>query len=341
MRAWKLSTLLTASAACLPLPALGADCRILAEVDRQLVVARADGSILATLAGGEHGWWVAASFSPDGRYVLYSQHPAVYGDPVDIHLAELDGSELDVLRVTADAERDWDIQSIIEIDWFDDDRFWYSGRVGFRGRYVDVWKIAPRIGFATSELESRLAVLGGPCTFSPELNVVACAFEDHLASGISLFDYRKAVGGELLPQADPPDDYDAFVLAVKRQGADRETGAEGLTWDPEGRRLLFVVRGAQRLELGTLEGHGEGTGGWSLNLRALTGIESGVRAIRVTKGGHELLTDAGPFWVGQDIDKASAHGALEARAVEKSDAALPAGLKEFMVLDRWCPGGRK
>jgi hypothetical protein len=248
----------------------------------------------------------------------------------------VDGSELDVLRVTADEERSWDVESISDIDWFDDNSFWTFGRVGFQGLYVDVWKFDPKFGFATAELVSRLAALGGPCTFSPELELVACAYEDWVHSAVLLFDYRKAVDGKLLPEADPHD-YDSFALAAK-QGADRDTRAEGLTWDPEHRRLLFVVRGAQRLELGTLEG-GEGTSGWKLNLRALTGIESGVNAVRAKQGGYELLTYAGPFRVHLDSDGASPRGALEARPVEKSEAPRAPGLKEHLVLDRWCPGG--
>jgi len=340
MRAWKLLTLLTASAVCLPLPALGAECRILAESDRQLVLARDDGSTLAALADGEHGWITAASFSPDGRYILYSDYPAMYGGPAEIHLAEVDGSEVAVLRVTSDENRIWDIESISDIDWFDDHHFWTFGRFGRRGVYVDVWKIDPRFGFATSELESRLAAFGGPCTFSPELELVACAYEDELDSAIFLYDYRKAVDGKGLPEVDPSDDYDAFVLAV-RQGAERDTAAEGLTWDPEHRRLLFVVRGTERLELGTLEGHGEGTGGWNLHLRALTGIGYGVEAIRARKGGFELLTGAGPFWVGRDSDEASTHEALEARAVETPEVPRTPALKKLTILDRWCPGGRE
>jgi hypothetical protein len=261
----------------------------------------------------------------------------MFGDPAEIHLAEVDGSELDVLRVTADEERSWDVESISDIDWFEDDSFWSFGRFGRRGLYVDVWKIDPRFGFATSRLASRLGAFGGPCAFSPELKLVACAFEDLVKSGIALFDFRKAVDGKLLPQTDPPEGYDVFALAAK-QGADRDSRAEGLTWDPERRRLLFVVRGAERLELGTLEG-GEGTGGWKLNLRALTGIESGVNTVRARQGGFELLTDAGPFRVHLDSDGASTRGALEARAVEKPEAPRPPGLKEHMVLDRWCPGG--
>lgn len=323
-------------------PAVGGDCRFATTVDRRLVVTGEDGKPVATLGGGERGKW-AAAWSPDGRYILYSLHPRMYGDPVDVHLAKADGTEVDVLRVTAAEPRDWDIESIIEIHWLDDERFWHFGRVGFRGRYVDIWRIAPK--FALSELESRLAVLGGPCTFSPDLRVVACVTDDLVASTIALFDYRKAVSGDPPPQADPPEDYDAYVFADKYRKADRDARVEGgLHWGSGGRKLVFAVRRAGRLEMGTLERRGKGTKGWKLELREIVGVDGDVKTIRLGKAGYELVTDAGIFRIGGETrETPTLHPTGRALAAVKlgpPEAVYPPGLTEFSVLDRWCPDRR-
>jgi len=323
--------------------AVGGDCRFAAVVEGRLVLIGEDGKTIATLPGEEQGKW-AAALSPDGRYILYSPHPRMYGDPVDVHLAKADGSEVDVLRVTAAEPRDWDIESIIEIHWLDDERFWYFGRVGFRGRYVDIWRIAPR--FARSELESRLEVFGGPCTFSPDLKLVACVTDDLVASTIALFDYRKAVGGDPPPQADVPEDYDAYVFADKYRKADRDARVEGgLHWGSGGRQLVFAVRRAGgRLELGTLERRGKGTKGWKLELREIVGVDGDVKTIRLGKAGYELVTERGVFRIDREAlytpTAQRTSRALAAAKLGPPEAVYPPGLTEFSVLDRWCPDRR-
>jgi hypothetical protein len=307
-----------------------------------LVLTGQDGRAVATLASGEQGKW-AAGWSPDGRYVIYSASPRTYGDPIDLHLAKADGTEEGVLRVTAAEPRDWDLELISEIHWLDDNSFWYLGRVGFHGSYVDVWRTAPE--FARSELESRLAVLGGSCTLSPDLQVVACVVDDPLASGIALFDYRAAAGGDPPPEVAVPERYDTYLLADKSRRIGRETRViGGLHWGRGGRQLVFAVRRSGGLKLGTLERRGEGTKGWRLKLEEVTGVEGNVKTIRVGQAAYELVTDAGIFRIGGETRETRAlhptGRALAAVKLGPAEALYPPGMTEFSVLDRWCPDRR-
>lgn len=312
----------------------GDDCRFVAQMDGRLVVMSPQGTATATISSSPNGRWSAASLSPNGSRVLYSQFPEKYGDPVDVQLADLDGTHAEALRVTANDGRPSDIEGISDLGWLSGDRFWSFGAVGHRGVYVDVWQIGSR--FALSRLESRLGVFGSPCAFAPRLKLVACAFEDVAYSSILLFDYRDAVSGNPPPEADLPEDYASYVLTDKLYGpkAAKVVRAKALTWDEEGRTLLFVAVGGDHLEVGTLTGGPEGTEGWALRLLPVVGLEDQrVRTIRRTDAGLELVTPSGIFGLEQEVAGAKALSARKTGPPEN-----PEGVSELQVLDRWCPG---
>jgi len=262
---------------------------------------------------------------------------------VDIHLAGADGTELGVLRVTAAEPRNYDIEGITEIHWLDETRFWYVARVGHQGAYVDVWHIGPQ--FARSELEARVGVAGGPCSLAPDLKLLACVAEDHLANqlGINVFDYRSAISGEPPPEVGTLE-HAAYSAIANRSGkADRDARVEGgLHWSGAG-QVVFALRQAKRLELGTLDRPQAPTKSWILTLRPVSGIEGRVKTIRESGVGYEIVTEKGAFVVGDEADNTSTRrsaATLAAKKLRPQEPLAPPGMTEFSVLHRWCRDGR-
>jgi hypothetical protein len=316
-------------------------CRFLVDSNGQLVVKNEEGVSLATLGKGAQGRWIAA-WSPDGTRILYSAFPRTEGDTLYVNLAGANGDEEGALRVTAPEPRDWDVRWIGDLHWLDDSRFWYDGTLGHHGGYIDVWAIAS--DFARSELESRLAVLGGGCSLSPDRAVVACITEDVMSSAIAVFDYGRATKGGPLPQVPVPDEYDVYVFSRQSSGSRDAAHVEGdLYWGRGGRELAFAVRRGERLELRTLQRHGAGTKGWKPTLREVTGVRGTIEDIREREGAYEFATEEGIFRIREQTGKTAVGATVAALAAEhlsQPEAIFPPHTPKTSVLGRWCFGDR-
>ena len=318
---------------------MAAPCRLAAAAaDGRLVIIREDGRVGATLAQGDVGKWTAA-WSPDGEYVLYSSFPRTHGDPVDVHLARTDGTEMGSLRITATEPRSYDVEGIRQIRWLDDSSFWYEGRVGHQGAYVDVWDIAPR--FARSDLRARLGVAGGPCSLSPDTKALACVGEDHLEDefGINIFDYRTAVSGEPPPEVGTAEDATYVAIASRSGGGDSAARVEGGLYWRNGAQLTFALRRGTRLELGSLERRSADTKGWTLRRRPLVGVDGTVKTIEFRDENLEIGTDQGLFSIGfwaLDTAPGKRTGAVLAAVRLSSSEPAAAARLNARVLDRWC-----
>lgn len=218
-------------------------CRAAVEIANDLWVASSKGDLGARLTsdGRKKG---AASWSPNGRSVVFASRPARHGDTPHIFVTGSDGGEVRDMSAEA-AEQLRGVRELTRLDWPREGLLVSYGKVGRQGGYVDFWEVSASAGVIG--LAKRVEVAGGRCVLSPGHELVACVISQEQSDSIAFFDTSKkdSAGKTFF-------DEDYFVhrgLRGRLEGP--------LAWS-DGVQLLAVVRGEAQRSLVVLRRSGGG-----------------------------------------------------------------------------------